>query len=166
MPPKAPPSYIGIHTANSLTGKLPHLQDRIAFYHAALFSPVLSTWTHAINAGYLDSWPALTTKQVTQYAPQSEATSLLGHMHAQCSNIRSTKNTASVTNTQASSQRTNNIYADYRAITGNIGSDQTGRFIVPSTSGNNNKFILYDYDSNSIQAEPIPNRKKESIKAA
>jgi hypothetical protein len=35
MPPKAPPSYIGIHAANSLTGKLPHLQDRIAFYHAA-----------------------------------------------------------------------------------------------------------------------------------
>ncbi len=87
-------------------------------------------------------------------------------MHAQRSNIRSTKDTAIVTNTQASSQRTNNIYADCRAITGNIGLDQTGRFIVPSTSGNNYLFILYDYDSNSIQAEPIPNRKKESIKAA
>jgi hypothetical protein len=165
MPPKAPPSYISIQAANSLTGKLPYLQDRIAFYHAALFSPVLSTWTHAISAGYLDSWPALTTKPVTQYAPRSEARSL-GHMHAQRSNIRSTKDTAIVTNTQASSQRTNNIYADCRAITGNIRSDQTGRFIVPSTSSNNYLFILYDYDSNSIQAEPIPNRKKESIKAA
>jgi hypothetical protein len=113
MPPKASPSYIGIHVANLLTGKLPHLQYRIAFYHAALFSPVLSTCTHAISAGYL------TTKQVTQYAPRSKATSL-GHMHAQRSNMRSTKDTAIVTNTQASSQRTNNIYADCRAITGNI----------------------------------------------
>jgi hypothetical protein len=136
MSPKAPPSYIGIHAANSLTGKLRHLQDRMAFYHAALFSPVLSTWTHTISAGYLDSWPALTTKQVTQYAPRSKAMSLQ-HMHAQRSNIGSTKDTAIVTNTQASSQRTNNIYADCRAITSNIGSDQTGRFIVQSTSGNN-----------------------------
>jgi hypothetical protein len=165
MPPKAPPSYIGIHAANSLTGKVPLLQNRIAFYHAALFSPVLSTRTHAISAGYLGSWPALTTKQVTQYAPRSEATSL-GHMHAQRSNIRSTKDTAIFTNTQASSQCTNNIYADCLANTGNIGSDQTGRFIVPSTSGNNYLFILYDYDSNLIQAEPIPNRKKKSNKAA
>jgi hypothetical protein len=87
-------------------------------------------------------------------------------MHAQRSNIGSTKDTAIVTNTQASSQRTNNIYADCRAITGNIGLDQTGHFIVPSTSGNNYLFLLYNYDSNSIQAEPIPNRTKESIKAA
>jgi hypothetical protein len=165
MPPKAPPSYTGIHAANSPTGKLPHLHNRIAFYHAALFSPVLSTWSHAISAGYLDSWPALTTKQVTQYAPRSKATSL-GHMHAQRSNIRSTKDTAIVTNTQASSQRTNNIYSNCRAITGNIGLDQTGRFIVRSTSDNNYLFILYNYDSNLIQAEPIPNGKKESIKAA
>ena len=73
--------------ANAMTAKLPYLQDRIAFYHAALFSPVLSTWTHAINAGYLDSWPDLTSKQITQYAPRSEATAM-GHMHAQRSNIR------------------------------------------------------------------------------
>ena len=33
---------------------LSHLQDRIAFYHAALFSPVVSTWTKAIKAGFLD----------------------------------------------------------------------------------------------------------------
>jgi hypothetical protein len=148
-----------------LTSKIPHLQDRIAFYHAALFSPVLSTWTHAINAGYLDSWPALTAKQVAQYAPRSEATSL-GHMHAQRSNIRSTKNTAIVPGLKTSGQRTNNVYTGCRAITGNIGLDQTGRSIVPSTSGNNYLFILYDYDSNLIQAEPIPNCKKESMKAA
>jgi hypothetical protein len=65
---------------------------------------------------------------------------------------------------KTSSQRTNNVYTDCRAITGKIRLDQTGRFIVPSTSGNNYLFILYD--SNLIQAEPILNRKKESIKAA
>jgi hypothetical protein len=148
-----------------MTNKLPHLQDRIAFYHAALFSPVLSTWTNAINAGYLDSWPALTSKQVTQYAPRSEAT-VMGHMHAQRSNINSTKATTTPPILPPSTQRTNVVYTDCQTITGNIGSDQTGRFVVPSTSGNNYLFILYDYDSNSIHAEPIPNRKKESIKTA
>jgi hypothetical protein len=153
------------HACNALTSKLPHLQDRIAFYHASLFSPVLPTWTYAMNEGFLDSFPALTTKQVTQYAPRSKATSL-GHMHAQRSNIKSTKPTAPPVPMPAPSKCTNIIYTDCRSITGNIGSDQTGRFVVPSTSGNNYLFILFDYDSNSIHAEPIPNRKKKSIKAA
>jgi hypothetical protein len=126
-----------------MTTKIPHLQDRIAFYHAALFSPVLSTWTHTINAGYLDSWPELTAKQVTQYAPQLEATSM-GHMHAQRSNIRSTKGTTNVQSVKTSGQRTNNVYTNCRPITGNIGLDQTGRSVVHSTSGNNYIFILYD----------------------
>jgi hypothetical protein len=97
--------------ANSMTTKIPHLNDRIAFYHAALFSPVLSTWTHAINAGYLDSWPELTAKQVNQYAPRSEATTM-GHMHAQRSNIRSTKPTSPAPTPAASSQRTHHVYTD------------------------------------------------------
>ena len=62
--------------------------------------------------------------------------------------------------------RTHHIYAECQTITGKVGSDQTGRFIVPSTTGNNYIFVLYDYDSNSIHAEPIPNRKQESIKNA
>jgi hypothetical protein len=150
---------------------LPHLRDRIAFYHAAMFSPVISTWTDAINAGFLDSFPELTAKQVRQYQPHSEATTM-GHMHAQCSNIRSTKTPKPTSSSsqpsfhEPSDHGTHHIYTDCQPITGQVGSDQTGCFVVPSTSGNNYIFVLYDYDSNSIHAEPIPNRKKASIKAA
>jgi hypothetical protein len=76
------------HSINLLTLKsanavnLPHLRDRIAFYHATMFSPVIPTWTDAINAGFLDSFPELTAKQVHQYQPHSKATTM-GHMHAQ-----------------------------------------------------------------------------------
>ena len=45
---------------------IPHPQDRIDFYHAALFLPVISTWTKDTKAGFLDSWPELTAKQVQQ----------------------------------------------------------------------------------------------------
>ena len=51
-------------------------------------------------------------------------------------------------------------------ITGRTFSDQTGRFVCPSTSGNNYVYVVYDYDSNSIHALPIPTRKKEHILAA
>jgi hypothetical protein len=65
------------HSINLLTHEsanavnLPHLRDRIAFYHATMFSPIISTWTDAINAGFLDSFPELTAKQVHQYQPHS-----------------------------------------------------------------------------------------------
>jgi hypothetical protein len=142
------PTSLCTHSVNALTAKLPHLKDRLAFYHAALFSPVLSTWTQAITAGFLDSWPEITAKQVTQYPPRSEATPM-GHMHAQRANIQSTKTSNPTSTSQPPSrQRTNVVYTDCRTITGNIGTDQTGRFVVPSTSGNNYLFILYDYESN------------------
>ena len=89
--PAATNHAINLLTPESVNSvQLPHLRDPIAFYHATLFSPVISTWTDAINAGFLDSFPDLTAKQVHQYQPHSEATTM-GHMHAQRSNLRSTK---------------------------------------------------------------------------
>jgi hypothetical protein len=71
-------------------GDLPHLADRIAFYHAALFSPSLSTWCTAINNGHMTSWPELTSAQVCKHPPQSAAM-IKGHMDQDRQNIRSTK---------------------------------------------------------------------------
>jgi len=48
-------------------------------------------------------------------------------------------------------------------MTGQIHTDQTGKFLVPSTSGNKYLFVLYDYDSSYIHAEPIPSRTKFQI---
>jgi hypothetical protein len=52
------------------------------------------------------------------------------------------------------------------STTGQIFTDQTGHFIVPARMGNTQLFILYDYDSNSIHAEPIPNKTAGAILAA
>ena len=62
----------------------------------------------------------------------------------------------------------NRTHACYAAVidfkpTGQTYSDQTGKFPVTSSSGNAYLFILYDYDSNAILAEPIKNRSAESI---
>ena len=42
-------------------------------------------------------------------------------------------------------------------------SDQTGKFIIQSSRGENYIFILYDYDSNSILSIPLKNRQAKSI---
>ena len=44
-------------------------------------------------------------------------------------------------------------------ITGRIATEQTGEFPVVSSQGNRYIFILYNYDRNSILAEPMKSRK-------
>jgi len=89
--PLATPETLNLLQLKSLNAvKLPYLHDRIAFYHATLFSPVISTWINATDAEYLRTFPELTSKRIRLYRPHSEATTL-GHQHAQRSNLRSTK---------------------------------------------------------------------------
>jgi hypothetical protein len=60
---------------------------------------------------------------------------------------------------------TNYCYASLLSTvtTGQIFTDQTGRFLLPSSTGNTQLFVLYDYDSNSIHAKPMPNKTAHSI---
>eukprot|EP00978_Attheya_sp_CCMP212_P035929 scaffold159185_cov28-Attheya_sp.AAC.1 len=69
-----------IHQINNVTTSVTRtIADRIAFYHATMFSPTISTWCRAIDAGHLTTWPELTSKQVRQHLPTSKAM-LKGHL--------------------------------------------------------------------------------------
>ncbi len=59
--------------------------------------------------------------------------------------------------------RTHCVYAKAIEITGQIYSDQTGRFPVTSSKGHKYIMIVYDYDSAAILAEPIKNRSKGEL---
>ena len=62
---------------------------------------------------------------------------------------------------------THACYALAMESTGQIYSDQTGCFIAPSVNkGNQYLSVMYDYDSNSIHAEPMKNKTTNSILAA
>jgi hypothetical protein len=182
-PPHQPLYSIPVPTSLQTPSRLnatihnPSIRNRVAFYHAALFSPTISTWLRAHKNNNLSTWPALTAAQIAKYGPLSRAT-ILGHSHAHRSNIRSTKNpktgplpltyTAAAANAEDISPDpcdvlTNNIFVADINVTGRTFSDQTGRFICPSLSGNNYVFVLYNYDTNSIHPIAIPNRKKESL---
>ena len=63
--------------------------------------------------------------------------------------------------------RTHHCYATvFEPATGQIHSDQTGKFVVASSAGNNYVMVVYDYDSNSILVEPMRSRTGPCILAA
>ena len=77
------------HSLNSVVDA-PTIAERIKFYHASLFSPTMTTLENAIKAGYLVTFPHITTKQLRQFPPNSTAT-VKGHMHAIKGNKNRTK---------------------------------------------------------------------------
>ena len=125
--------------------------DRVAFMHASMFSPSISTCCKAINAGYLSSWPGLTAKQVRQHQPHPAAM-VQGHLDQQRAGLRSTQTppapvAAAVPDdplrvsdmhppvTKPPAQRSHFLYVACESVTGQIYTDPTGRFLVPSSSG-------------------------------
>jgi len=65
--------------------------------------------------------------------------------------------------TEPPAERSHYIYAAYQPVTVQVNTDQTGRFLLPSSSGNKGMLILYDFDSNPILVEP---RKSERTRHA
>ena len=165
------------HFANAAVGA-PTPANLVTFAHAALFSPVLTTLESALKRGFLVNFPGLTATLLRKYPPTSRAT-IKGHLDQTRKNVRSTKHSTThfalnaITDfypTDAPhSDNNSTIFADILDIpstTGQIFTDQPGRFIAPSSTGNNYIFILYDYDSNAILAHPMPNRTATSILTA
>ena len=150
--------------------------DLVAFAHAALFSPALSTLQLALDRGYISQFPGLTAQSLRKYPPSS-IPMIKGHLDQSRKNQRSTKpalpskvlappdasNDATLQATFPPSDPTNDrthhcFAAVFEPASGQIHTDPTGRFIVASSSGNNYILVLYEYDSNSILVEPMLNR--------
>jgi Reverse transcriptase (RNA-dependent DNA polymerase) len=143
--------------------------DLVAFAHAALFSPAVSTLTVALQKRFLPPFPGLTLATLRKYPPPLEATTM-GHLDNRRKNIQSTK-TPPIDDDPFPEQtpdnnRSNQCYlaaADLRHV---VYTDQTGRLPQPSSSGNNYILVAYDYDSNAILLRPIRNRTAEALTAA
>lgn len=77
------------HSLNSMIDT-PTIAERIKFFHASLYSPVLETLKNAIQAGFLTSFPGFTITQLRKHLPNPTATPK-GHMRAIRHSQRSTK---------------------------------------------------------------------------
>ena len=146
--------------------------ELVAFTHAAMFSPALSTLEKALNKGYLHNLPGLTATTLRKHPPRSVAMAK-GHLDQERKNKQSTKTTRSPSPAESpddtfpdalnGGERTHHCYASVIETTGQVYTDLTGIFVVPSSRGSNYLFVLYDYDSNAILAEPINNRRAKTI---
>jgi hypothetical protein len=145
------------------------MQDMMTFYHRSLFRPAQSTLINAIANNNLSTMDGLTIANVKKYPPRSISTAL-GHLDQKRKNIQSTKpkmSNATTTTDTDEGQTTNQVFATVTDIgMGKIYTDQTGKFLVLSSRGNKYLYILYDYDSNAIMAEPIKSRTQSELTRA
>lgn len=162
------------HASNAAIGA-PSTPELVAFAHATLFSPTLSTLENALLKGHLTNFPGLSVTSLRRFPPKSIAT-VKGHQDQTRKNQRSTKQPALLPDDSVDSDapkdadidipidhRSHHCYAAIFEPTGQIYSDQTGRFVSPSSNGNNYIMVVYDYDSNFLFAQPFPRRTKECI---
>jgi len=157
------------HSANAALGTAKPA-DLVAFAHAAMFSPTLSTLAEALRHGHLPGFAGLTLERLQQHPPQSIAMHK-GHMDQDQMNTRSTKPALTVDDEPYPDSEEEQIpmHACYTALmepTGQTYMDLTGKFVAASSSGNNYILIIYDYDSNAIIAVPLKNCKTKSILTA
>ena len=170
------PLHVPVHQANGIL-RLDSSREQLAVYHhTTLGSPAPSTLLRAIRRGHLTTFPGLTTHLISKHLPKSIATTL-GHQDQEAKNIRSTRPLSQPTDSvsepnddvapflEPRSHRVSVALLDHQTLLKSY-FDQTGRFHVPSSRGNNYLFILYHQDTNSIHAVAIPNRKAASIRSA
>jgi hypothetical protein len=147
------------------------IAETVAYAHATLFSPALSTLENALDNNFLTNFPGLTVDTLRRHIPTSIPMDK-GHMDQIRQNVRSTKpprpqpEPDTDPNPSPITIKTHECYTAIYEPHGQIYSNQTGRFIVPSSSGNNYIMVLYDYDSNSIFAQPFKNRTAACILGA
>ena len=160
---------------------MPHKAAEIVqFFHAALFSPSISTLKQALKNNILPNIPGLTMESLTKYPPVSVATHK-GHMDQSRANQKSTKPKSKQLGNKnhieldqdpdffptvlARGTSTHNVFTNIISPEpeGQVHTDQTGRFPVPSTNGNNYVMVLYAYDANAILVAPLKSRSANNI---
>jgi hypothetical protein len=165
----APPLEFSAYTADATTSNL------VQFLHATCFSPVQSTLIKAIDNGHFATWPSFTAANIQRFLPKSPAI-IMGHLDQVRKNQQTTKakppksdddsNDVIPSLPTTDGKCTQFVYAAILLApteSGQIYTDQMGRFPVASRRGNKCIMILYDYDSYSILAEPMRSRTDDEI---
>jgi hypothetical protein len=166
----------------------PLMKELIRYLHATEGHPVKDTWTKEIKVGIFTTWPRLSVKAVHKYFPESDETNQ-GHMKKQHQNAGSTKikiepdkdklvpdlgnhediptnavNPNTISNQQITKpKKMHDMYIQIHNANNTAHSDQTGRFPVTSSSGNNYIMVLVEVDGNFFRCGPMKNKTAGSM---
>ena len=148
--------------------------DFVAFAHASLGNPTISTLLRALNRGYLSTFPRLTARMVTRNLPISLATAR-GHLDLTRQGLHSTRpapaaQANAITTNASPADTADDLHADriddifssdafchVVALDPANHSDTTGRFPVQSRRGNN--YVLVSVYNGYIHSYPMATRK-------
>jgi hypothetical protein len=165
------------HAANSAYHQKT-ISKLIQFLPATAGSPPVKTWCKAIDDNFFSTWPGLTRQAVRKHLPKSETTTM-GHLHMIRKGIRTSNKPAIEdimeegveTEPELAEPRPNRDRKHYVGIEsfkfedleGISATDLPGRFPITSSQGNAYVMVMYDTNSNAIQAVPIKSRKTEEL---
>jgi len=136
-------------------------EELIRFLYTTYFYPVYSTWIKAIKNRNYVIFPGLTAELVSKYLP-IEMPTILGYLHKQKQCIRST--TIWAANVSLTPEPPiKELYTKIIPLANMVYIDQTGKFSIRSKSGNYYIIILYNYDTNTILGEVIPDRTTSTL---
>ena len=143
-------------------------RDLVQFYHAAMFSPAISTFYKAVKNGNFQTWPGLTPELITKYLQPTVATHY-GHMKQERQNLQSTQQSTNFDffpSPEEPNIQTNELMATITPyqINQKAFGDLPGKFPYTSSRGAQYFLVLYHYDSNAILIHTLKNRTAQEIK--
>ena len=175
-------NQLPINTANVIIRKETTIRELIQYFQGCCFSPTKSTFLQAVKNGNFITWPGLTATAVEKHYKRTIYVAK-GHLNQERQGLQSTKEIPVIPLSPEEEFLINNDYFPHdenlqqpthdalaaiipfeARMTGY--SDLTGRFPFKSSRGNQYVLVVYDYDSNAILAEAIPNRQAASIRDA
>jgi len=140
--------------------------DVAAFWHGAFGSPALSTFTKAIDKGFI-KLPGVSAASMRKHAPNPMATSF-GHLDQSRKNQRSTQPVAveDIDDiTVYTPEKKRHVIIQF-VRTGRNYMDGTGKFPHTSSRGSQYMLIMYSHDTGYIHVEAIASRAAGDITSA
>ena len=124
----------------------------VAFTHASLFSPTLSTLQQALQWGILPDFPGLSAASLKKHPPRLHATQQ-GHLDNKCMHQNPTLAPLPddpFPKQPEPNERSNSCFISAIQPKHIVYSNQTGQLHVTSSQGNQYLVVAYNYNSNAI----------------
>jgi hypothetical protein len=141
----------------------------VAFAHAALFSPTISTLDKALAKGFIPLIPGLTRPTLKKHPPNLLNT-IEGHLDSARKNYRTIRpNEVEETDedkfpaSNPGNIRTHSMFLSTFPTKNTLYTDQTGAYPITSNREVKYLFCAYDYDSNKIFMRGLRNKTKEAL---
>ena len=171
--PTFPNPKVPIRSSNVANGviRLRQTNKEMAQYlSGCCLNPTPSTLIHVIQRNHFQSWPAMTTKLISKNLPKYIAKAK-EHFDQEQKNVHSTKLLPSLLEDHTVPKQEPNNSKSREIICTVVDtsslhksySDQTDKFPVNSSSNNQYIFIIYHFDTNSINAVLIKSRRTEDV---